>query len=755
MNCVKRRSFFPLFLVFCFLLGLMPVTVRADGGTVTIEQGDTVAEIQTLISGALAENGTVNVIGEKTNVNSQLTLDIPIGKNVIWEAVYETDESYSGDAIRLTGGGEFEVSGGIIAATGNTIYSTVNSVTVSGGTVISSNERSGLSTFAIFGAGAGHITVSGGTVSSNGSSASNGTIRANGPITVSGGTVSSKSGIALQANSRTSVTVSSGLVTAPRRVIFCGVSGTTITISGGLVFSYNDVIIAHLGVIFVSDPDNLIVTGGMVIAWNHGAGITYLPGDTAHITSMPSVASAVWANNGDTSGIAYANGSNTGFIPLPVFVGGDPDEFMVLDLSEPNPHGGTVWTYFNNVYTVTGDIIVTGSTTTKRLKVQPGANVNITLDNAVANSSFDIAGATVSLTLIGSSSFSGVHVPPGASLTIDGPGSLTSSAIADAAIGGARGSFGGDWGIPGGPGEQGGSVTINGGVVTAISQLGSGIGGGAGGNGGGPGGGGPVGAGGKGGAGGTLTINGGTLTAISQSGAAIGSGADGKAGGIGDIGGANGDDGTISIPLPSYRWWASASPNDPSGEGTSYPPTAYAHSNIYKFVKIVAEGEVSGVAVAGTVRSFNPLNETTVQLLKGDQIKYETIIPAGTRTTSQADQVFVFEGVAPGSYSLVISKTAHTRYIFQTVDVDSDDINLTPGTRGTVPLTLLCGDINGNGMINDQDLTILWMDTNYNRSVATAANPLCDLNGDGMINDMDLTILWMSANYNKGDIVIG
>ncbi|MDR0491377.1 MAG: hypothetical protein LBH28_09075 [Oscillospiraceae bacterium] len=37
---------------------------------------------------------------------------------------------------------------------------------------------------------------------------------------------------------------------------------------------------------------------------------------------------------------------------------------------------------------------------------------------------------------------------------------------------------------------------------------------------------------------------------------------------------------------------------------------------------------------------------------------------------------------------------------------------------------------------------------------ATGVNPRCDLNGDGMINDADLAILWLAANYNKGAVVV-
>jgi len=48
----------------------------------------------------------------------------------------------------------------------------------------------------------------------------------------------------------------------------------------------------------------------------------------------------------------------------------------------------------------------------------------------------------------------------------------------------------------------------------------------------------------------------------------------------------------------------------------------------------------------------------------------------------------------------------------------------------------------------------LWRLGNYNRRADEAENSRCDLNGDGLINDADLTILWLAYNYNKGAIVI-
>gem|GEM_PF-1828017 len=161
-----------------------------------------------------------------------------------------------------------------------------------------------------------------------------------------------------------------------------------------------------------------------------------------------------------------------------------------------------------------------------------------------------------------------------------------------------------------------------------------------------------------------------------------------------------------------------------------------------------------GVFVTGKVKTYNPKAPTTIQLMQGDDEMYKTTIEA-TTGSGQIEQTFTFASVMPGTYTLVISKPAHTSFTVQTVVVENENVDLTQDARPDVKLmTLRCGDINGDRMINDGDLTVLWMTANYNRNVSTAANPLCDLNGDGMINDGDLTILWMVANYNRGRIII-
>jgi len=160
------------------------------------------------------------------------------------------------------------------------------------------------------------------------------------------------------------------------------------------------------------------------------------------------------------------------------------------------------------------------------------------------------------------------------------------------------------------------------------------------------------------------------------------------------------------------------------------------------------------VKVSGMVKSYNPKNPVTISLLQGDVEKYSVKIPeaAGSGFVTQPFSIF---NVAPGDYTLVITKPAHTSFTVNTVTVVDDDVDLTGDSRPTVQLmTLRCGDIDGDNSINDADLTILWQLGNYNLKTTAAADKLCDLNGDGMINDIDLTILWLAYNYNRSEIVI-
>ena len=157
--------------------------------------------------------------------------------------------------------------------------------------------------------------------------------------------------------------------------------------------------------------------------------------------------------------------------------------------------------------------------------------------------------------------------------------------------------------------------------------------------------------------------------------------------------------------------------------------------------------------VTGIIRSYNPQNETLVELyLTGtEHLVASKTIDALSSGSGQITQEFTLEGVPEGVYDLVVSKQTHLSYTIIGVTVGSEDLDLSMDPDEKInTISLPCGDINNDGMINDDDLTILWLLVNYNRHINNAENPLCDLNGDGVINDIDLTILWLRNHYNKG-----
>jgi hypothetical protein len=216
------------------------------------------------------------------------------------------------------------------------------------------------------------------------------------------------------------------------------------------------------------------------------------------------------------------------------------------------------------------------------------------------------------------------------------------------------------------------------------------------------------------------------------------------------IGGAVGA--SFSIPtgltLGTYHYYCVASVTNPLG-------TASATSDVATVV--VTDLPVVLAHVTGLVQTYYPTKPSSLELWRegATEPAYTTTSGNAKSGSGQAEQDFSFAGVEPGTYTLVVSKPAHADFIVHNIVVENQDVDLTADKRPEVQLmTLRCGDINGDGNINNSDLTILWQQANYNRSAEAADEPLCDLNGDGLINNIDLTILWLSYNYNRGAIEI-
>lgn len=162
-----------------------------------------------------------------------------------------------------------------------------------------------------------------------------------------------------------------------------------------------------------------------------------------------------------------------------------------------------------------------------------------------------------------------------------------------------------------------------------------------------------------------------------------------------------------------------------------------------------------GVSVSGTVKSYNPNNATTIQLMQGGKEQYKTTIAAATGS-GQKEQSFSFASVAAGKYDLVVVKPGHLSYTVTGVVVGDAAIDLTTHTNAAIStITLLCGDIDGDGWIDFSDYQELLKSTNYGKQTsAVGVNKIADLDGDTWIDFSDYQILLSSQHYGRSAVSV-
>ena len=164
----------------------------------------------------------------------------------------------------------------------------------------------------------------------------------------------------------------------------------------------------------------------------------------------------------------------------------------------------------------------------------------------------------------------------------------------------------------------------------------------------------------------------------------------------------------------------------------------------------------SGTTVSGSVKAYNSGNAPVVKLYANGVEKYTARVGNAVSSGNQYTWSFTFADVAMGYYDLVVTKAGHLTYTVTNVLVTGSELDLTEDADAAIStLSMLCGDITGNGAINFEDYQILISNTNYDKNTSDdGVNATADLTGNGIINFEDYQILISSANYDKNNVVV-
>jgi len=115
---------------------------------------------------------------------------------------------------------------------------------------------------------------------------------------------------------------------------------------------------------------------------------------------------------------------------------------------------------------------------------------------------------------------------------------------------------------------------------------------------------------------------------------------------------------------------------------------------------------------------------------------------------------FCFEDIAPGVYDLVITKSGHLSYTVTDVSVDGD-VDLREHENALISnITLIAGDVNGDGCVDLKDVTELTSSLVYGKVFSEVENKSADVNGDGCFDLKDLVIITSDENYGKAPVVV-
>ena len=138
-----------------------------------------------------------------------------------------------------------------------------------------------------------------------------------------------------------------------------------------------------------------------------------------------------------------------------------------------------------------------------------------------------------------------------------------------------------------------------------------------------------------------------------------------------------------------------------------------------------------GVTVSGTVTSYLDESEVTVELLNGETVAYTT-------TVTGKSAAYTFENVAPGTYTMKVSKVNHVTRTYEVVVADAavtQDAEINP-----------LGDVTGDGKVKSNDWNMMYKATNSIVTLEGYQFACADLNGDGKIKSNDWNRVYKHIN---------
>jgi len=266
--------------------------VTISGGEVKATTGRAVVNYY----GKITVSGTAKVTSANATSTSGTIYNEPTGTiEITGGTVENTASNANARAIYNASTGAVSISGGTVSATtGIAVFNySTGKITVSGtAKVTSANTSTTSGTISIASSGtatAERLAITGGTVENTASNANARAIynASTGAVTISGGKILAKDGYAVYKNS----------------------TGTT-TLTGGTVFAYGT---AANNVIYGTYNES---GNPAIIAWDNTKGTTAYTVSSKTDIFAPSPTTAQWLKKDGIAGIDYANGENTGFIPI-------------------------------------------------------------------------------------------------------------------------------------------------------------------------------------------------------------------------------------------------------------------------------------------------------------------------------------------------------------------------------------------------------------------------------------------------------